>query len=252
MEVLMRSYVLGLVFAAATIGASVASAAQPTAASAETAPALVLPAIGPDGTTLPLTADQLDADERKTYAALPSGSDDARQFLYTRGFLRYCRKVVDGTLPPAKLPQIPERENWNKKFLSAHESKNVVDVALFKYLLKDAPKAAPIDPAIVAAHGLPPVDADGASQALTVEQLTAEEKTAFAKLEPGSEQARQYLYTRGYLRYCRLVIDGTIAPSQLPRIPAPDNWNRNLLSISEARNIVDVAVVRSLKATSKP
>jgi hypothetical protein len=90
----------------------------------------VLPSIGADGLTLPLAVDQLDASERTTYANIPSNSDDARRFLYTRGYLRYCRLVVAEKLPPLQLPPLPARVNWNRGFLSQDEAKNVLDVAL--------------------------------------------------------------------------------------------------------------------------
>ncbi len=83
----------------------------------------------------PLRVDQLDADERATFATLVPGSADARKFLYSRGFLRFCRLVVDGELSPLDLPDLPERENWERLFLSEHERTNVLDVALGMHLV---------------------------------------------------------------------------------------------------------------------
>ena len=226
-------------------GAVMTTAAGAQAAPAETAVAPVLPAIGSDGLTAPLTADQLDRAERATYAGLQPNSVDARQFLYTRGYLRYCKQVVAGTRPALELPPLPKRENWNRKFLSTDETDKVVDVALGQKIaarLPPAPTVPPIDPALVAAGNLPAIEADGTTQPLKADQLTADEKTAFASLEPGSTKAKQFLYVRGYLRYCRLVIAGTIQPLQLPKLPARENWDRELLSKDEATGVLDVAL----------
>lgn len=238
---------------AATLSGAVPSAAEPAAA---TGPELVLPAIGPDGLTPPLTADQLTPTEQAAYAGLQPDSADARQYLYTRGYLRYCKQVVDGTRPALELPSLPKRENWNRKFLSADEANKVVDVALGQKIaarLPPQPVVAPIDPALIASNNLPPIDADGAMQPLKTDQLTADEKAVFATLEPGSTKATQYLYVRGYLRYCRLVIAGTIQPLQLPKLPARANWNREHLSTTEATDVLDVALGMKFAARmSKP
>ena len=101
-----------------------ASAAGPVAATLE------LPAVDADGYTRPLTAGQLTPEERATFAQLPADSDDARKFLYTRGFLRFCQLVMDQKLAPIDLPQLPVRANWNRKYLTEHEAADVVDVAL--------------------------------------------------------------------------------------------------------------------------
>lgn len=228
-----------------------------SAAECEKLRATALPGVSSDGLTLPLTAEQLTADERKTYAALAPGSADARQFLYTRGYLRYCKQVVDGALAPLDLPSLPKRENWSRKFLTKDEAANVVDVALERSIAASVPPkptAPPVDLALIAAHGLPGLEADGTTQPLRAEQLTADEKTAFASLEPGSTKAKQYLYVRGYLRYCRLVISGTIKPLQLPELPARANWSREHLSEAEAKKVLDVALGMKLVAwmSAKP
>lgn len=89
-----------------------------------------LPPLTADGQMSPLTVDQLDANERATFANLASNADEARRFLYTRGYLRYCRLVVAEKLPPLQLPPLPARANWNRGFLSQDEANNVLDVAL--------------------------------------------------------------------------------------------------------------------------
>jgi hypothetical protein len=89
-----------------------------------------LPPIGADGMIQPLTVNQLDPAERATYAALAPDSDSARKFLYTRGYLRYCRLVAAQTLPPLQLPPLPERSNWNRQFLSPDEATKILDLAL--------------------------------------------------------------------------------------------------------------------------
>ena len=89
-----------------------------------------LPPVTADGRMSPLTVDQLDANERATFAGLAPNSDDARKFLYTRGYLRYCRLVVAEKLPPLQLPLLPERTNWHRGFLNEHEAKSILDVAL--------------------------------------------------------------------------------------------------------------------------
>jgi hypothetical protein len=218
--------------------------------------ATALPGVGSDGLTLPLGANQLDPAERKTFAALQADSADARQFLYTRGYLRYCKQVVAGTRAPLDLPPLPKRENWKRGFLSADEATNILDVALGQKIaarLPPQPVVAPIDPALIASNNLPALEADGTTQPLRADQLTADEKTNFAKLEPGSTKATQFLYVRGYLRYCRLVIAGTIQPLQLPNLPARENWSREHLSKTEATEVLDTALGMSLVARmSKP
>jgi hypothetical protein len=225
--------------------------AQPAPAAAQ---ASVLPAVGADGMIAPLTADQLDAQERATFDALPAGGDDARQFLYTRGFLRYSRLVAAGALPPLQLPQLPERADWDRQFLSQDEASNVVDVALaMKMTARLAPPRAapPIDPALAQANGLPGVDAQGQILSLRLDQLAPAERTSFDRL-PSGDAARRFLYTRGYLRYCRLAAEGKIDPLSLPDLPAEENWDRAFLSAEEGRSIVDVVLGRKMVAMMQP
>lgn len=87
----------------------------------------VLPAVDADGRVAPLTVDQLDEAERATYSTL--SEDDARRFLFTRGYLRYARLVVQEQLPPLELPRLPERANWGRHLLSQEEALDL-DVAL--------------------------------------------------------------------------------------------------------------------------
>jgi hypothetical protein len=103
---------------------------SPIAAGPAFAQSNALPPTGADGMIQPLTVDQLDPTERATFAALSPNSDGARQFLYTRGYLRYCRLVVAQTLPPLQLPPLPARSNWNRQFLSQDEAQSILDVAL--------------------------------------------------------------------------------------------------------------------------
>lgn len=238
-----------IALAAVLTAAPVPAAPDTTATTAQTS--AQLPGIGNDGLTLPLTVDQLDPSEQKNFAALPAGSVDARQFLYTRGYLRYCKQVVNGTRPALDLPPLPKRENWNRNLLSADEVTNIVDVALSRKIaakLPPQPDVPAIDPALIASNNLPAIDADGRTQPLKVDQLTADEKTAFASLEPASKKAKQFLYVRGFLRYCRLVIAGTIKPLQLPKLPARENWSREHLSKSEATDVLDVALGMKIAA----
>jgi hypothetical protein len=220
------------------------------------AQALPLPAIGADGMIAPLTVDQLDASEQARFAALAPGSDAARTFLYTRGFLRYCRLVVAGTLQPLQLPDLPAHENWDRQWLSPDEIKNVLDVALGRQMIAmlgpPRPSPPPIDTSLAQTHGLPGVDADGSSLPLAVDKLTSEERARFASLAPDNGDARRFLYVRGFLRYSRLVVDRQIEPLQLPDLPARENWDRRWLSADEARDVLDVALAMSLTAKMAP
>jgi hypothetical protein len=103
---------------------------SPMVATEASAQALALPAVDSAGMVAPLTVDQLDPAERARFDALTPDSDDARQFLYTRGYLRYCRLVADGSLAPLALPDLPARENWDRQFLSEAEGRDIVDYAL--------------------------------------------------------------------------------------------------------------------------
>jgi len=214
-----------------------------------------LPAVDEQGKSGPLTVDQLTAEERARYDALDPASDDARQFLYTRGFVRFSRLVVAGKLPPLQLPELPARADWDRQFLSADEAANLVDVALGMNLvaMMPPPRAAPpIDPALVQANGLPGLDSQGQSLPLQIDRLTPDERAGFDGLAAGSDAARRFLYTRGYLRYCRLAAEGKIDPLSLPDLPAEENWDRAFLTAEEGRNIVDVALGRKMVAMMRP
>ena len=105
-------------------------AVGPSHAADEPSLASILPGIDARGYTLPLTVDQLTPEERATFAGLPPSGILARRFLYTRGYLRFCRLVVENKLAPLQLPDLPTEENWDRQFLSQDESRNVADVAL--------------------------------------------------------------------------------------------------------------------------
>jgi len=115
--------------------ASVAAVLVLGVSSVATAQSDVLPPIAADGRMTPLTVDQLSADERAVYATL--NEDDARRYLFTRGYLRYARLVVSGDLPPLELPPLPARANWGRHLLSAEEATSILDVALgMKYVAR--------------------------------------------------------------------------------------------------------------------
>jgi hypothetical protein len=214
----------------------------------------VLPAVSADGAIAPLTPDQLEPQERATYAALDPAGNEARQFLFTRGFLRYCRLVVAGTMRAEELPALPPRADWNRRFLSAHEATEIVDVALamsIQTMLAPPVAAPPIDPAVAREANLPALSQDGSVEPLTPDQLNPAERAIFATLSPGGEDARRFLHTRGYLRYCQLLVDGRIDPRSLPALPARENWDRAFLSADEARDILDVALGMNLISMMK-
>lgn len=105
--------------------------------------------------------------------------------------------------------------------------------------------------ALAQSNALPPVGADGFIQPLAIDQLDPVERATFATLAPDSDGARQFLYTRGYLRYCRLVVAERIPPLQLPRLPARSDWNRQFLSPDEIRDILDPALAMKIIAQMK-
>jgi hypothetical protein len=223
---------------------------EPTLAYAQ---ADALPPVDEQGKPGPLTVDQLTAEERALYSQLAPDSHEARQFLHTRGFLRLCKLVVAGTMPPLQLPELPAREDWNRQFLTADEAANVVDVALGMHLVAMMSRGSSERPAARAATDtLPAVGEDGLSFPLTVEQLDASEREVFAGLAPDGDDARRFLYTRGYVRFCRLVVDGSLRPLQLPDLPAEENWDRGFLSEDEGKNIVDVALGMHMVARMTP
>ena len=94
-----------------------------------------------------------------------------------------------------------------------------------------ASQAASAAPAVEA---LPPIDSAGVSGPLTVDQLTPAERLRFAQLAPGSADARRFLFTRGFPRYCRQVLAGALAARDLPELPSRDDWDRRFLSDDEA------------------
>jgi hypothetical protein len=98
---------------------------------------------------------------------------------------------------------------------------------------------------------LPCIAADGRTEMLRVEQLDQAERLNYAAFLPGSEAANKFLFTRGYLRYCRLVMSMRITPLQLPKPPVDEHWNDSFLTDDEY-SIVDTAVGMNLVARMGP
>lgn len=216
-----------------------------------------LPTVDAQGQIGPLSIDQLDPDERVRFAQLSPGGADARRFLYTRGFLRYAQLVVGGQLAPVSLPELPAQENWDRRFFSQKEADNVIDVALgmrMAAMLAGTEAARPRPAAVIADPGdrLPDIGPDRMIGPLRIDQLDPDERATFATLVPGSDDARKFLYTRGYLRFCRLVVDGNLRPLDLPDLPERENWDRRFFSEYEAKEVVDVALGRHLVAMLQP
>ena len=108
----------------------------------------VLPPVDAEGQMAPLKPEQLTDEEDVAFKALPAGSEEATRFLYTRGYLRYCERVVAGSLTPLQLPSLPARRNWNRAHLSANEARDIVDAALgMKLLARMQQPASPGRPA---------------------------------------------------------------------------------------------------------
>lgn len=209
-----------------------------------------LPGLDANGLTLPLRVDQLTPAERRIYDQLVG--DDAGRYLYTRGFLRYCQRVVDRRLPAADLPPLPIRDNWRRDFLSAAEATGVVDAALDMKLAPVRAGMSPRTPVTVSSPDLPGVDADGRSLPLRLDQLRPEERATYDQLDPSGEDARQFLFTRGFLRYAQLVVDAKMEPASLPMLPVRADWDRQFLSERERTEVVDVALGMSLVARMSP
>ena len=189
-----------------------------------------------DCKTGPLTPQQLTSDERTQFDKLSAGSAEATKFLFTRGYLRYAKLVVAGSIQPADLPCLPARENWSRGYLTPDEAKNILDVALGRKLVASMRTDLPSAPALVL---------------LRPEQLDLAEKAAFAKLPAGSDAARKFLYTRSFLRPCRKVVDRSLEPTQLPDLPRKEDWDRRYLSAVEGKEIVDVCLGMSMAAMLK-
>lgn len=209
-----------------------------------------LPPVDAQGDPGPLTPAQLTSDERARYDALPAGSAQARQFLYTRGFLRFCRLVVEGNMAPADLPALPSQENWNRQFLTPEEGANIVDVALGRQIAAHIDPSATLPQARPPTDTLPAVDADGMIAPLAVAQLDSAERATYATL--AGDDARRFLYTRGFLRFCRLVVANQLPPLQLPELPVEDNWDRRFISEEDGHSILDVALGMQMMAMMRP
>lgn len=224
-----------------------------SAAPARAADDPALPPITADGSPGPLTVDQLSPAERAEFDRLAPGSPEASRFLHTRGFLRYARRVVDGTLPAASLPDLPAREDWDRRYLTAEEVTGVVDPAL---QMRIASRLGPPQQLTAAEHAalpgdLPAFDPQGRAQPLRPEQLTAAERADYAALAPGSVEARQFLHVRGFLRYARLVVDGKLAPAKLPDLPDKADWDRRFASPGEIKDILDPALAMKIMSMFK-
>lgn len=216
-----------------------------------------LPPLNAEGRIGPLTVDQLDPGERTRFAQLPPGSAAALRFLYTRGFLRYARLVVSGDLAPISLPELPDEEHWDRQFLSPSEAEDVINVALQMNVSAlvvgtEAERLRP--PAVIAdpTDRLPDINADNMIQPLRVDQLDAGERATYSTLAPGSDDARKFLYSRGYLRFCQLVVTGDLPALDLPRLPERENWDRRFLSEYEGRDVLDLALGLNLVALLQP
>ena len=247
----MRRFVLLAAAAALLFGSTGPVSADPGGQT----PAL--PAVDSERRMSPLTPDQLDANERIVFEALAPGAADARRFLYTRGYLRHARLVVAGRVAPIDLPDLPAEEDWDRRFLSQEEADNVIDVALGMHMaamLAGTEAVRPRPVAVIADPGdrLPDIGPDRMIAPLRVDQLDPDERATFATLAPGSDDARRFLYTRGYLRFCRLVVDGNLPPLDLPDLPERANWDRRFFSEYEAKEVVDVALGRHLVAMLQP
>lgn len=195
----------------------------------------------------PLRPDQLESDERTAYGRLDA--DQARQFLYSLAFARYARLVASGALPPDQLPPLPIRANWNRSLLTSSDIQ-AVDRALELKLAPTVAAMKPREAMTLSSPDLPGVDADGRSLPLRPEQLTPEEKASYAGLS--GDDARRFLHTRGFLRYCRLVIEEKLTPAALPKLPARSNWDRSYFTTQEYNEVVQVALGMSLVARMPP
>ena len=194
-----------------------------------------LPAVA-DCKMAPLTPQQLTGDEKVIFEKLPAGSAEARKFLYTRGYLRYARRVVDGSMQPLDLPCLPARDNWNRGYLTAEEARDILDVALGRKMVAGMKTDIAPPPALTL---------------LMPQQLNADEKAALAKLPKGSDAERRFLYTRSFLRPCNEVVNRIRAPSQLPDLPKQENWDRRYLSVTESKQLVDVCLAMRMMAMMK-
>jgi hypothetical protein len=80
-------------------------------------------------------------------------------------------------------------------------------------------------------------------RALTVDQLTPDERTQYESIKDDSTQTKAFLNTRDYIRLCRKVADGTLEAKSLPTEPA--EYNKDYASAAEQK-IVEDAVFRNI------
>ena len=95
----------------------------------------MLPPLDAQGQMTPLKPEQLTDAEGAAFKALAAGSEEANRYLHTRGYLRYCQRVVNGAMPALQLPSLPALRNWNRAYLSPSEARDIVDTALGMKLL---------------------------------------------------------------------------------------------------------------------
>lgn len=73
---------------------------------------------------------------------LQGASEEVKlRFRYTRSFYRYCRRVVDNTVPAnlrvaaIDLPDLPDERKWDRAYLFRNEARDIVDVALGRQMV---------------------------------------------------------------------------------------------------------------------
>ncbi len=167
----------------------------------------------PQRTVQPLEPSQLTREEQLAFGRLAPGSEDAGRYLYTRTFYRDCRLVADLKKPALDLPML-ERSKFSEDHLTVEERATCASaVRLYLAALSARRPTRSATPPTL--PGLPAVT-NGAMALLEPGQLDPEERTAFGALTPDSEAARRFLYTRGFVRYCRVVAEGRVQAGDLP------------------------------------
>lgn len=167
----------------------------------------------PQRVVQPLAPSQLAAEEQAAFNRLAPGSEDAARYLYTRTFFRDCRLVVDLKKPALDLPVL-EGSKFSEAYLSVEE-RAACSAAIRLYFAALSARRPQRSAIPVNLPELPPVTA-GSMALLTPSQLYPDERARFDALAPGSEAARRFLYTRGFIRYCQYVADGRVSGGDLP------------------------------------